>query len=58
VVESDGSVGAVSLVNAEDLDHGVGVAVIEAVEKWRFEPGTAGGIPVAVSIELDVEVGP
>lgn len=58
VVDADGTVRSVDVADPKDLEGGVGLAAIEAVRKWRFEPGRRDGRPVAVSMSLDVGVGP
>ncbi|MGE0462144.1 MAG: TonB family protein [Vicinamibacterales bacterium] len=53
VVEADGSVGRVSVVESLDDTHGLDRAAAEAASLWRFEPGRKDGKPVPVSVELE-----
>jgi periplasmic protein TonB len=53
VVRADGSVGNVRLV--QGLGSGLDQRAIEAVRRWRFNPGRRHGSPVDVLVEVAVE---
>ena len=39
---------------ARTLGYGLDEEAIKAVSKWKFEPGTSGGVPVPVQINVEV----
>lgn len=47
----DGSVTDIQFLEIPDGDYGFREAVTEAVQKWRFEPAKAGGVPVPAKME-------
>jgi TonB family protein len=54
VVLPDGSVGRVSIVRSLDNRFGLDQEAIDAVRRWRFDPGRRSGkaVPVRVGVEL------
>jgi len=52
VVETDGSIDEVRVVESLDADLGLDDAAVEAARAWRFEPGTRNGEPVPVEVTL------
>ena len=38
----------------KDLGMGLGERAVEAVSKWRFDPATIDGKPVAVKINVEI----
>lgn len=54
VVLTDGSVGAVRVVQSLDATSGLDDAAIAALKQWRFAPATRDGVavPVVVNVEL------
>lgn len=50
VVEPDGTVSNIRVIQA--LGYGLDEKAIEAVHKWRFEPGTKDGKPVRVQLAI------
>lgn len=51
-VDKEGRVSWVSVV--KDLPLGLGREAVRAVERWRFDPATVNGKPVAETIEITV----
>jgi len=51
-VEKDGSVSRVTVV--KDLPFGLSREAVRAVGKWRFDPATVNGKPVAQAVEVTV----
>ena len=54
VVEGDGTIGAASVASSPDPR--LNDAAIRALRKWRFQPGTRSGQPVAVRIFVELSV--
>jgi TonB family protein len=52
VVGTDGVAHDINVVKG--LDAGLDVKAVEAVQKWRFEPGTLNGSPVAVVATIEI----
>jgi len=52
VVETDGSVGFVRVV--QSLDPGLDEEAVKAARQWQFRPGTKDGVPVRVSITIQL----
>jgi TonB family protein len=54
VVKTDGTVGAVKVFKSLDAVHGLDAAAVDALQQWRFAPGTKGGaaVPVVVFVEI------
>ena len=52
VVDAEGR--ARNIRVARSLGMGLDEKAIEAVRKWKFEPGMKDGIPVAVMVSLEV----
>jgi TonB family protein len=54
VVKADGTVGDVTVSRSLDRKYGLDQAAVNAVEKWKFRPGTLNGQPVDVIFNLTV----
>ena len=54
VVLPDGTVGDVTVTRSLDTVHGLDDEAVRTVKKWRFDPGTRDGIPVPVSVEIEM----
>lgn len=52
VVGADGKAHDINVINAPDS--GLGIKAIEAVQQWKFGPGTKDGQPVAVRARIEV----
>lgn len=55
VIDTDGAVGEIQVVQAPRPDLGLVAAALEAVSRWTFEPGRLDGRPVAVSMTVIVD---
>jgi protein TonB len=55
VIGADGEVGSIELVRGPDPRHGFDLAAIEAVKRWRYQPGLLNGRPVAVYATVVVD---
>lgn len=53
VVGADGLPRDIKVIRS--LDVGLDQKAMEAVRKWRFEPATRDGVPVAVQINVEVD---
>ena len=53
VVAEDGSVQSVKV--SRSLNRNLDAKAIDAVKKWKFEPATKKGIPVAVELMVEVD---
>jgi TonB family protein len=53
VVGVDGNARDIRVV--QSLGHGLDEKAIEAVKKWKFEPGTNAGVPVAVLMNVEMD---
>ena len=54
VVEASGDVGAVTVRQSLDTEHGLDNAAIEATRQWKFKPGTKDGTPVPVEVTIEM----
>jgi TonB family protein len=55
VVERDGTVSGVSVIESLDAQFGLDQAAVDAFKQWRFQPGTlADGTPVRVLVNVDM----
>jgi len=52
VIGTDGLAHDINVVTSPDA--GLGVKAAEAVQEWKFEPGTLNGEPVAVQAQIEV----
>ena len=52
VVDTDGRADNIKIVRS--LGMGLDEKAIEAVERWRFRPGTSNGVPVRVRAQIEV----
>jgi protein TonB len=55
IVDEDGHVVSIRVVTEPRFDVGFTEAAIEAVRRWRYEPGLYGGEPVAVEITVVID---
>jgi periplasmic protein TonB len=55
VIGVDGKVGSVVVLKEDPSRVGFGDAAIEAVSRWRYQPGTLLGRPVAVQLTITVD---
>ena len=58
VVTRDGLPTEVQAVNKQKVGYGLEEKAVEAVQKWRFDPGKKSGDPVAVKAFATVEFRP
>lgn len=54
VVREDGTVGDVHVLKSVDAKHGMDQQCVDAVRRWRFQPGTKDGVPVPVIVSVDL----
>lgn len=54
IVERDGTVSAISVVESLDATYGLDQAAIDAFKQWRFQPGTLDGNPVRVMVAMEM----
>jgi TonB family protein len=54
VVLTSGDVGEVAVVKSLDTEHGLDQQAVDAVRRWKFEPGTREGKPVAVEVTIEM----
>jgi TonB family protein len=55
VVERDGTMSGITVVQSLDTQFGLDQAAINALKQWRFQPGTlADGTPVRVLVNVDL----
>jgi TonB family protein len=54
VVEADGSVKDIEVVESLDTEHGLDTQATDALKKWAFKPGLWMGEPVPVLITVDM----
>ena len=54
VVQPDGSVDDIRIVESLDAEHGLDEEARMAVGQWRFEPGGRNGVPVPVQVDVVV----
>lgn len=54
VVQSDGSVGDVTVTRSLDKTYGLDDEAVKAMKQWSFNPGTKDGkaVPVLVQVEM------
>jgi len=55
VIDKDGRVGTIEVIQAPDARFGFELAAIEAVKRWRYRPARLGGRPVAVQASVRIE---
>jgi periplasmic protein TonB len=53
-VLADGTVGDVKITRSLDTKYGLDEQAVNAVKQWTFEPGTKGGKPVPVRVEIEM----
>jgi protein TonB len=53
-VHADGTVGEVTVLDASRQGLGFEAAAVAAVKRWRFRPGTRGGVPVTATTQVEV----
>jgi protein TonB len=54
IVLPDGSVGPAKIMRSLDTTFGLDQEALRTVRRWRFLPGTRGGKPVAVLVEIEM----
>ena len=54
VVDTEGRVGAIKLLNSVDDEFGLDEEAIKAARQWRFIPGQRQGKPVAVLVTIEL----
>jgi protein TonB len=54
VVNADGKVGDVAVTQSLDTKYGLDQAAVDAARRWHFAPGTKGGKPVPVQVDLEM----
>ena len=54
VVQADGTVGDVRVVKSLDRAYGLDEQAVNAVKEWRFSPGSKGGKPVPVVVQIEM----
>jgi len=55
VIDKEGRVGSIEVLQAPDARFGFELAAIEAVKRWRYRPARLGGRPVAVQASVRIE---
>lgn len=55
LVLSDGSVGDVKVVRSLDSEHGLDQEAIKALKLWTWKPGTRGGEPSNVMVQIEMK---
>jgi len=55
IIDKDGRVGTIEVIQAPDARFGFELAAIEAVKQWRYRPARLGGRPVAVQATVRIE---
>jgi protein TonB len=54
VVQSDGKVGDVKVVESLDTVYGLDANAVKAMKQWEFKPGTKDAKPVAVRVHVQM----
>jgi TonB family protein len=54
-VLADGSVGDVKVVRSLDSEFGLDQEAVKALKLWTWQPGTRGGQPSSVSVEIEMK---
>jgi TonB family protein len=54
VVSADGSVRDVSVVQSLDSEYGLDQQAIDALKRWTWKPGTRGGEPAVVAVQVQM----
>jgi len=55
VIDKDGRVGSIEVLDSPDPRFGFDLAAIDAVKRWRYRPARLGGRPVSVQASVRVE---
>jgi len=54
IVDADGSVSDVHIINSLDTSYGLDEQAVNAVRQWRFDPARQFGAPVSSIVTIDV----
>ena len=54
VVGTDGKPGDITVTQSLDAEHGLDDNAVDALKKWRFEPGRKDGKAVPVQVTVDM----
>src|SRR5688500_1321105 len=54
IVERDGTISSIEVLESLDRTYGLDQAAVNALQQWRFQPGTLDGNPVRVMISVDL----
>ena len=54
-IEADGSVSKVSVIHCNFKGKGLEEVAVEAVKKWKYEPATKDGKPIAVNFTVVIQ---
>jgi protein TonB len=52
VIRQDGSVGEITVIEGVDGHPALEQSAVEALKRWRFEPATEDGNPVAMAVQI------
>ena len=55
IVETDGTVGPVKVIDSTRPGQGFEESAIEAVKKWRYKPGRLGDVPVRIYFTVTID---
>jgi|SRR5215471_5199499 len=55
IVRPDGTCTDIKLLQSLDSAFGLDVEAIKAARQWRFQPGTRRGLPVSVSVKIELD---
>jgi len=55
VVSADGAGGDVTVVKSLDAQYGLDQQAVEALKHWQWKPGTRGGEPSPVAVQVEMK---